>query len=160
MAAVMPKLMSDWLEPEKWRLLPKPPRRPEDMKIFLVPAPRPGFRGFGGTRGFGNNLHFSGSNQSDINFGITAGIAESLLQSHAGEISLLPALPVSWTDGSVSGLKARGGYEVSIAWKDGKMTSCEIKSLLGHPFTVRYAGQTKSFDLAACKTLKLGPELD
>jgi alpha-L-fucosidase 2 len=110
--------------------------------------------------GFGNNLHFSGSNQSDINFGITAGIAESLLQSHAGEISILPALPVSWKDGSVSGLKARGGYEVSISWKDGKMTSCEIKSLLGKPFTVRYAGKTQDFTLAADKSVKLGPELN
>ena len=110
--------------------------------------------------GFGNNLHFSGSNQSDINFGITAGIAESLLQSHAGEISLLPALPASWKDGSVSGLKARGGYEVSIRWADGKMTSCEIKSLLGKPFTVRYAGKTRDFTLAAGQTVKLGPELE
>ena len=110
--------------------------------------------------GFGNNLHFSGSNQSDINFGITAGIAESLLQSHAGEISLLPALPASWKDGSVSGLKARGGYEVSIRWADGKMTSCEIKSILGKPFTVRYAGKTRDFNLAAGKSVRLGPELE
>ena len=110
--------------------------------------------------GFGNNLHFSGSNQSDINFGITAGIAESLLQSHAGEISLLPALPASWKDGSVTGLKARGGYEVSIRWADGKMTSCEIKSILGKPFTVRYAGKTQVFNLAAGKSVKLGPELE
>lgn len=123
-------------------------------KIFMTPAGR---RMMGG---FGNNLHFSGSNQSDINFGITAGIAESLLQSHAGEISILPALPVSWKDGSVSGLKARGGYEVSISWKDGKMTSCEIKSLLGKPFTVRYAGKTQDFTLAAGKSVKLGPELN
>ena len=123
-------------------------------KIFMTPAGR---RMMGG---FGNNLHFSGSNQSDINFGITAAIAESLLQSHAGEISILPALPVSWKDGSVSGLKARGGYEVSISWKDGKMTSCEIKSLLGKPFTVRYAGKTKDFSLAAGKSIKLGPELN
>ena len=123
-------------------------------KIFMTPAGR---RMMGG---FGNNLHFSGSNQSDINFGITAAIAESLLQSHAGEISILPALPVSWKDGSVSGLKARGGYEVSISWKDGKMTSCEIKSLLGKPFTVRYAGKTKDFSLAAGKSIKLGSELN
>ena len=123
-------------------------------KIFMTPAGR---RMMGG---FGNNLHFSGSNQSDINFGITAGIAESLLQSHAGEISILPALPVSWKDGAVSGLKARGGYEVSISWKDGKMTFCEIKSLLGKPFTVRYAGKTKDFTLAAGKSIKLGPELN
>ena len=128
-------------------------------KIFLVPERRRPGGGFGSFGGFGNDLHFSGSNQSDINFGITAGIAESLLQSHAGEISLLPALPESWKDGSVSGLRARGGYEVSISWKDGQMTACEIKSLLGHPFTVRYAGQTKDFQLAAGKTLKLGPTL-
>ena len=120
-------------------------------KIFLSGGRRMG--------GFGNNLHFSGSNQSDINFGITAGIAESLLQSHAGEISLLPALPVSWKNGSVSGLKARGGYEVSITWADGKMTSCEIKSELGKPFTVRYAGKTRDFTLAAGKSVRLGPEL-
>ena len=129
-------------------------------KIFLVPERRRPGGGFGSFGGFGNNLHFSGSNQSDINFGITAGIAESLLQSHAGEISILPALPASWKDGSVSGLKARGGYEVSIAWKDGKMTSCEIKSLLGHPFTVRYAGKVKDFTLAKGKSVKLGPALE
>ncbi|MBR5671362.1 MAG: glycoside hydrolase family 95 protein [Bacteroidales bacterium] len=122
-------------------------------KIFMTPAGR---RMMGG---FGNNLHFSGSNQSDINFGITAAIAESLLQSHDGEISILPALPASWKDGSVSGLKARGGYEVSISWKDGKMTSCEIKSEFGKPFTVRYAGKTRDFTLPAGKTLKLGAEL-
>ena len=72
---------------------------------------------------------------------------------------MLPALPASWKDGSVSGLRARGGYEVSISWKDGRMTSCEIKSLLGHPFTVRYAGRTKDFTLAAGKSIKLGPDL-
>ena len=121
-------------------------------KIFMTPAGRRG--------GFGNNLHFSGSNQSDINFGITAAIAESLLQSHAGEISIMPAVPVSWKDGSVSGLKARGDYEVGIDWKDGKMISCEIKSNLGKPFTVRYAGKTKDFTLAAGKSVRLGPDLE
>jgi alpha-L-fucosidase 2 len=110
--------------------------------------------------GFGNNLHFSGSNQSDINFGITAGIAESLLQSHAGEISLLPALPASWMYGSVSGLKARGDFEVSISWADGKMTSCKITSNLGKPFTVRYAGKTRDFTLPAGASIQLGPDLE
>ena len=161
------KAVETWLEPRpvtvfwnsaidicQWARLENGEKTDEILrKIFMTPAGR---RMFGG---FGNNLHFSGSNQSDINFGLTAAMAESLLQSHAGEISILPALPVSWKDGSVSGLKARGGYEVSISWADGKMTSCEIKSLLGHPFTVRYAGKTKDFTLAAGKSVKLGPEL-
>jgi len=110
--------------------------------------------------GIANNLHNPASNQSDANFGFTAGVAECLLQSYAGEISLLPALPVSWKEGSVSGLKARGGFEVSISWTDGKLTSCEIKSINGNSCVVRHGEKTKSFVIPAGKSIKITGDLE
>jgi alpha-L-fucosidase 2 len=110
-------------------------------------------------RGPANNLHNGGSNQSDASFGFTAAVAEALLQSHAGEINLLPALPPQWPNGSVRGLRARGGYEVNIEWKDGKITFAEVSNRTNASTIVRYAGKTAMLDIRAGETARLNAEL-
>jgi alpha-L-fucosidase 2 len=86
--------------------------------------------------------------QIDANFAGTAGVAEMLLQSHAGEIHLLPTLPAAWPTGSVTGLKARGGFVVDIKWQDGTLSEAVIHSLAGKPVVVRYDDSSQQLEIA------------
>lgn len=77
--------------------------------------------------------------QVDGSFGMSAVIAEMILQSHEDELNLLPALPESWKTGEVRGLCARGGFEIGMRWKDGKLNDATILSRLGNTCRVRCA---------------------
>lgn len=107
--------------------------------------------------------HFVGGYwEVDGNLGITAAVAEMLLQSHAGEIDLLPALPSKYPDGFVTGLRARGGFEVSIYWSNGKLDKAVIKAdrILGdQSIKVRYKDSVQPFTIKSGDTLVVTDKL-
>lgn len=105
---------------------------------------------------FDNHWRASGSVfQIDGNFGATSAIAEMLLGSHMGEIHLLPALPSDWKNGRVSGLRARGNYEVDIQWADGELAEAIIYSSVNDRCKVRYGEQVIEIDVQPFGQYKL-----
>lgn len=97
--------------------------------------------------------------QIDGNFGGSAGIAEMLLQSHTNYIDILPALPAGVPEGSVTGIRARGGFELAYAWKAGKLTKLSVTSTAGNTCVLRYAGKTLSLPTQKGKTYELANRL-
>lgn len=96
--------------------------------------------------------------QIDGNFGCTAGIAEMLMQSHDGAVALLPALPDVWAEGSVSGLRARGGFVIeNMVWKKGKVVSVTVRSTLGGNLRLRTNTRLKAAQLTVAKGINKNP---
>jgi alpha-L-fucosidase 2 len=97
--------------------------------------------------------------QIDGNFGTTAAIGEMLVQSDKDVIYLLPALPDAWKQGKVTGLRARGGFVVSMIWNDGKLTSATIRSDQGESCRVRYNGTASDLKLGQGESATLDGNL-
>jgi alpha-L-fucosidase 2 len=125
--------------------------------LTLVDSKNVNYRGGGGV--YPNLFDAHPPFQIGGNFGATSGITEMLLQSHTGEIHILPALPEVWPKGSVKGLCARGGFIVDIAWEQGRLSKATITSTWGVDCKIRYEQNVVTLRLKPGKSVRLDHSL-
>ncbi len=111
------------------------------------------------TKTYGNLWTTHPPFQIDCNFGFAAGVNEMVAQSHMGYVHLLPALPEAWREGSITGMRVRGGYELDLAWKDGKLTTATLRgdtTATGN-ISVRYGDNRIDVEIGAGESKTLTP---
>ncbi|WP_420399075.1 glycosyl hydrolase family 95 catalytic domain-containing protein [Flagellimonas sp.] len=143
-----------------WSRLREGNRAHKLIRRLLKTTTDEGFEMLTGGGTYSNMLCAHPPFQLDGNMGATAGIAEMLVQSHDGRITLLPALPDAWKSGSVKGLKARGNFEVDITWKDGKLVEANITSKSGNSCYVKYRDKTLRLGLLKGETFTVGYDME